>query len=136
MYRSMSYISPNVVESKYNLVWSNHRHLATNAIPIPIYMGAGRLRGDWSTGENSNLNSIVMSRAMCYRDMGRPNSSRCDLRRSRRSKVTSVARHPTILRSSIGYMILASSMAPNMSRQEYHRPFFLPCSSSPLSLLP
>lgn len=122
----MSRPSGNVGDPEKNLVGSNHRHLTPGRIPIGIYLGSSWPPRNWSTWEDSHLNSVVMSNALRYSDMGRSHSARGHLRGSGRHKVEAIASHPTLLQSSIGKMLLPNLVAPNLSRQQYHPAFFLP----------
>lgn len=115
----------HVVEPKYNLVGSHHGHLASGRIPIRIYLRPSRSRRNRSTRENPDLHPIELPVAMSYSDMGSSNSARGDLRRSRSSKIETVASNSAIMKSSIRYMILANLLAPHLSRQQYHPSFFL-----------
>lgn len=62
------------------MVGSDYSDLAPGRVPIRIYLGSSGSSGNGSTGEDSDLDSVVVSDAMSYCNMGSSDSSGRDLR--------------------------------------------------------
>lgn len=62
------------------MVGSNDSDLASGRVPIGIYVGSSGSSSNGSTGEDSDLYSVVMSDAMSYGNMSSSDSGGRDLR--------------------------------------------------------
>lgn len=87
---SVSNSSGYVINSEYNVVGSDDGDLSSGAVSVSVYVGSGWSSGDWSAWEDGDLDSIVMSYAVGYGDMGGSDSVAGDLAGSEGDDVASI----------------------------------------------